>query len=64
MYNLTNLSSVLINHTDWCQENKEGGEGGNHMGAFVIEGILVPIVGTVGIVGGKNFYKISCKGFS
>ena len=52
--NATNMTTDLItlsNYSDWCQEDSEGEEQQTHMMAFFLEGILVPVVGTIGIVG-------------
>ena len=54
--NMTNLTIEVVtmtfpNHSDWCQEDNKEEEGENQLMAVLVEGILVPIVGTIGIVG-------------
>ena len=52
--NATNMTNDLINlshYSEWCQEDFMGEEQQSHMLAFALEGILFPVVGTIGIVG-------------
>ena len=52
--NTTNMMTDLItlsNYSDWCQAESMGEEQQSHMLAFFLEGILVPVVGTIGIGG-------------
>ena len=52
--NATNMTTDLIalsNYSDWCQEDSMGEEQQSHILAFFLEGILVPVVGTIGIGG-------------
>ena len=49
--NATNMTTDLITYSAWCQEDSMGEEQQSHMMAFFLEGILVPVVGTIGIGG-------------